>query len=99
MAPARSPRALSPALKRLRRAIGLAIRARRQTSGFTQVGLAKRARLHPISLAQIERGGHTPSLEILCRIARALDLTPEALLREAVTPDPPVPAAVRRSTS
>jgi hypothetical protein len=50
MGAARTPRALSPALKRLRRAIGLALRARRQASGLTQVGLAKRARLHPISL-------------------------------------------------
>jgi transcriptional regulator with XRE-family HTH domain len=84
MAAARTPRALSPALKRLRRAIGLALRARRQASGLTQVGLAKRARLHPISLAQLERGSATPSLDILCRLAHALAITPEDLLRDAV---------------
>ena len=81
----RTSRPLSPALKRLRRAIGRAIQTRRQAGGLTQVALAKRAKLHPMTVVQLERGGQTPSLDILCRLARVLEIAPEDLLQDAVT--------------
>jgi transcriptional regulator with XRE-family HTH domain len=53
------------------------IKAVRQERSLTQVGLAKRAKISPIYLAQIEGSAknppsRTPSLPMLQRLAKAL---------------------------
>jgi transcriptional regulator with XRE-family HTH domain len=53
----------------------------RETRGLTQVQLATRARISQSYLAELERGGKTsPSLAVLRRLARALNIPPSALL-------------------
>ncbi len=47
---------------------------------LSRVTLAKRTGLHPTSIALIERDGHDPRLETIVALARALDMTPAALL-------------------
>ncbi len=49
-------------------------------------------------LSQIERGMHEPSVRVLRAIAEALDLPPDALLREAGLLDPEPEPTDARST-
>lgn len=61
---------LAKTLKRLRRSRGL-----------TQVGLAKRVRMHQPYLAALESGSErNPRLDTLRRLAKALKVKPSALL-------------------
>jgi transcriptional regulator with XRE-family HTH domain len=53
----------------------------RQKRGMRQEDLAAKARLHRVSLANIERGAKQPTLETLDRIARALGVTLVDLVR------------------
>jgi transcriptional regulator with XRE-family HTH domain len=60
--------------------LGMRIKAVRQERGLTQVGLAKKAKINPIYLAQIEGSAKnppisTPSLPMLQKLAKALKLT------------------------
>ena len=60
--------------------LGLRIKAVRQAKGLTQVALAKKARISPIYLVQIEGSTknppiRTPSLSVLERLAKALKVT------------------------
>ena len=60
--------------------LGTRIKAVRQERGLTQIGLAKRAKIRPIYLAQIEGSAknppsRTPSLSMLQRLAKALQVT------------------------
>ena len=48
------------------------IRRLRQARFLTQVELAKKARVHPISLVRIETGAATPRVTTLRRLAKAL---------------------------
>ncbi len=57
--------------------LGMRIKAMRQERGLTQVALAKKAKISPIYLAQIEGSAknppiRTPSLPMLERLAKAL---------------------------
>ena len=59
--------------------LGMRIKAMRQERGFTQVALAKKAKIGPIYLAQIEGSAkkppiRTPSLPMLERLAKALQV-------------------------
>jgi transcriptional regulator with XRE-family HTH domain len=72
------------ALERLRHGLGQAIKARRQTVGLTQVILAERTALHPMTVVQIERGARWPSWAAFYQIARILEVSPATLLAVAV---------------
>ena len=48
------------------------IRRLREARWLTQAELAKRARLHPVSLARIETGAAVPRVTTLRRLAKAL---------------------------
>jgi transcriptional regulator with XRE-family HTH domain len=63
--------------------LGTAIRAERVTAGLSLRDLAERARVSNAYLSQIERGLHEPSISVLSAIARALDVSLEALLARA----------------
>jgi transcriptional regulator with XRE-family HTH domain len=59
---------------------------------FTQADLAKAADMHPVSVANIERGnrGKSPSLETVVKLAAALGISVEDLttsLPRATTPE------------
>ena len=63
--------------------LGTAIRAERVTAGLSLRDLAERTKVSNAYLSQIERGLHEPSLSVLTAIARALDVSLEALLARA----------------
>jgi transcriptional regulator with XRE-family HTH domain len=63
--------------------LGTAIRAERVTAGLSLRDLAERTSVSNAYLSQIERGLHEPSLSVLSAIARALDVSLEALLARA----------------
>jgi transcriptional regulator with XRE-family HTH domain len=63
--------------------LGAAIRAERVTAGLSLRDLADRTSVSNAYLSQIERGLHEPSLSVLSAIARALDVSLEALLARA----------------
>jgi transcriptional regulator with XRE-family HTH domain len=63
--------------------LGAAIRAERMTAGLSLRDLAERTQVSNAYLSQIERGLHEPSLSVLSAIARALDVSLEALLARA----------------
>jgi transcriptional regulator with XRE-family HTH domain len=63
--------------------LGAAIRAERVTAGLSLRDLAERTKVSNAYLSQIERGLHEPSLSVLSAIARALDVSLEALLARA----------------
>jgi transcriptional regulator with XRE-family HTH domain len=59
------------------------VRARRAEQGVTQEALAERAGLDRSYISGIERSRHTPSLDIIVRVAEALSTTPSRLLAAA----------------
>jgi transcriptional regulator with XRE-family HTH domain len=63
--------------------LGAAIRAERVTAGLSLRDLAERTKVSNAYLSQIERGLHEPSLSVLSAIARALEVSLEALLARA----------------
>jgi transcriptional regulator with XRE-family HTH domain len=63
--------------------LGAAIRAERVTAGLSLRDLAERTKVSNAYLSQIERGLHEPSISVLSAIARALDVSLEALLARA----------------
>lgn len=74
--------------------------AKKKPSGrkFTQKDLAAAADMHPVSVANIERGnrGKSPSLDTVVKLAAALGISVEDLttrLPEATAPAKPAPAA------
>lgn len=62
--------------------LGRAIRKRRKALGWSQERLAEEAQLHWTYIGGIERGERNVSLENIVRIARALNTTASALLRD-----------------
>ena len=69
-------------------ALGDVIRTQRQLSKLSLRELAALTDVSNAYLSQIERGMHEPSVRVLRAIAEALDLPPDALLREAGLLDP-----------
>lgn len=63
--------------------VGRTVRRLRQAKGLTQEQLAFEAKLDLTYVGGIERGRRNPSLEVLVRIAAALDVHPRELLTEA----------------
>jgi XRE family transcriptional regulator, regulator of sulfur utilization len=57
------------------RRVAARIVALREQRGMTQESLATPARIHRVSLANIERGAKQPTLDTLDRIARALHVS------------------------
>lgn len=87
-------------------AFGDFLRSQRRLANLSLREMAERTKVSNAYLSQIERGMHAPSMRVLRSIARALDLSAEAmlaqagLLDDAVAPDGgPVPpgteAAIR----
>ncbi len=59
----------------IQRRFGKAIRRRRRELDLSQEVLAERAELHRTYISEIERGEVNPSLEIVERLANALDIS------------------------
>ena len=54
--------------------VGSRIRFYRDAAGMTQRQLCRRLRMAPSQLSRYENGLTRPGLEVLCRVARALDV-------------------------
>jgi transcriptional regulator with XRE-family HTH domain len=67
----------------IKQALGEAIEDMRSERGLTRRQLAKRARMSYSYLHNLETGRRTPNLELLTKIAWALDMTPSKLLEAA----------------
>jgi transcriptional regulator with XRE-family HTH domain len=65
----------------LERALGDAIRIRREALHLTQEGLAAECGLHRTYISQLERGLKSPTVRVLFGVAHALKVEPEELLR------------------
>ena len=63
-----------------RKQFGANVRAARQRSGVSQVRLAAAAGMHRTEVSLLERGERDPRLSTVARLARALELTPAALV-------------------
>jgi XRE family transcriptional regulator, regulator of sulfur utilization len=63
--------------------LGEAITVLRAERGLSQEQLADVAHLHITHIGGIERGTSNPSFETLLKLARALEITPGALLTAA----------------
>jgi transcriptional regulator with XRE-family HTH domain len=62
--------------------VGKTIRQLREAIGISQEELAFRASLHRTYIGGVERGERNLGVENLIRIARALDVSPTALLEK-----------------
>lgn len=63
-----------------KRDFGLAVKRERRKLGLSQESLAERASLHRTYITDIERGARNISLETMCRLAVALQVSIESLL-------------------
>jgi transcriptional regulator with XRE-family HTH domain len=59
----------------LRPALGARIKELRKRAGISQEELASRAGMHWTYLSDLERGRQTPTLDMVNRLARGLDVT------------------------
>jgi transcriptional regulator with XRE-family HTH domain len=66
------------------KAIADAIKARREIVGLSKNALAQKAGISVQSVSFIESATNSPSLSTYLRICSALEVKPEALLREAL---------------
>jgi len=66
-------------------AFGRAVRRRRTETGLSQEGLADLAGIHRTYIGGIERGERNPTLLMIHRLAKALNIPPTQLLE----PDEP----------
>ena len=67
-------------------AIGARIKAARERVHLTQEQLAEIIDISPTHMSVIERGVKTPKLDTFVRIANALGVSTDALLRDVVVP-------------
>ena len=67
-------------------AFGKMVRLYRGRAGYSQEGLADRARIHRTYIGGIERGERNPTLVMVHRIAVALNVPPSQLLEDAPRP-------------
>lgn len=65
-----------------RRQLGLAIRNHREAAHLSQEKLAELADVHRNYIGLVERGDQNLTVDLLIRIARALDCRPSRLLAE-----------------
>ena len=61
--------------KDISKEIGTRIKSRRKELKMTQTDLAEKSQCHESYIGQLERGIKTPTIEILFRIAAALDIS------------------------
>ncbi len=66
-----------------REAFGSFLRAQRRLSNLSLREMAERTKVSNAYLSQIERGLHAPSVRVLRSIAKALDLSAEAMMAQA----------------
>lgn len=66
-----------------REAFGSFLRAQRRLANLSLRDMAERTKVSNAYLSQIERGLHAPSVRVLRSIAKALDLSAEAMLAQA----------------
>ena len=64
-------------------ALGAFLRSQRRLANLSLRQMAERTKVSNAYLSQIERGLHVPSMRVLRSIARALDLSAEAMLVQA----------------
>jgi len=67
----------------LRLGLAKAIRELRVRRGLTQEALAHGCGIHRTYVSLLERGAKSPTVEVISRIARALNTTPSKLLAAA----------------
>ena len=60
--------------KKQREVLGKTVLKHRMKAGFSQEALAERADIHPNYVGRIERGECAPTIEILLKIAGALNV-------------------------
>lgn len=70
-------------------AVGNRIRYFRRLQSISQEELALRANLNPAYFGQVERGVKCPTIDTLCKIAGALEVSPAELLQSADWPVSP----------
>ena len=70
------------------RLLGANVRAARKARGLSQEALALDAEMKRSYLSELERGKRNPTVRALGRLAAALQVEPDALLRRANTPQP-----------
>lgn len=66
----------------LQQIFGEMVRRRRNAAGLSQEALAAKAGLHRTYIGLLERGLRVPSIEVVRRLAEALDTTMTALIAE-----------------
>ena len=66
----------------IKQRFGKAVRRRRRELDLSQEELAERAELHRTYLSDIERGEGNPSLEIIEKLANALDISVASLFSD-----------------
>jgi transcriptional regulator with XRE-family HTH domain len=64
-------------------AFGAFLRSQRRLANLSLREMAERTKVSNAYLSQIERGMHAPSMRVMRSIARALDLSAEAMLAQA----------------
>jgi transcriptional regulator with XRE-family HTH domain len=57
-----------------RKLLGLRVKHLRQLRGYTQEQLAEHIEINPKYLSSIERGAENPTLDLLCRLAKGLQV-------------------------
>ena len=72
--------------KEITMAVGQRIRKFRRIRAISQEEVAFRADLNPAYFGQVERGEKCPTVDTLCKVAKALGVSPADLLREEVLP-------------
>lgn len=71
-------------------ALGAFLRSQRRLANLSLRQMAERTKVSNAYLSQIERGLHVPSMRVLQSIARALDLSADAMLAHVgLSADPP----------
>ena len=65
----------------IRKQVGINVRRLREVRCFSQEELAFEAELHRTYISGVERGIRNPTVTVVAKIARALSVTPDQLLR------------------
>ena len=65
----------------IRKQVGLNVRRLREARGLSQEQLAFEAELHRTYISGVERGVRNPTVTVLAKIAQALKVSPDQLLR------------------
>lgn len=66
----------------IRRVLSQNVRELRKKQGLSQEGLAFECELHRTYISGVERGVRNPTITVLARIAEALGVDPDRLLKQ-----------------